>query len=339
MSIKVISKQDVTAWIASLAAANELIAPVETDGAWRFLPVTDPSTVNLDGPYPSKGTLREHFMPETETLFEYTVSGQSAELTTEEPSVKGRIILGATACDAGSIRYVDAVYSNVKPLDTPYFDRRERTTIIGTFCGKPSWSCFCTEVNDFLRNPIEMDVYLTDIGEKYLAEGFSPKGEEILKAAQFTDASPADIEAAESIKDAVITKLPAPANHAEECLSYDWDHPVWQKLAQKCLGCGACAFLCPTCHCFDIQECSKGKKGSRFRCWDTCQFEKFTLMGHGHNPRPTRKERTRQRVFHKYNYSQERYGMLGCVGCGRCISVCPVNIDIHRVIHKLEEKV
>ena len=129
MSIKVISKQDTAAWLTSLAEDNELIAPVEADGAWRFTLVTDPSNVNLDGPCPSKGTLREHFMPETETLFEYTVSGQSAELTTEEPSVKGRIILGARACDAGSIRYVDAVYSNVKPLDTPYFDRRERTTV------------------------------------------------------------------------------------------------------------------------------------------------------------------------------------------------------------------
>ena len=86
-------------------------------------------------------------------------------------------------------------------------------------------------------------------------------------------------------------------------------------------------------------ECAKGKQGSRFRCWDTCQFEKFTLMGAGHNPRPSKQERTRQRVFHKFKYSIERYGTLGCVGCGRCISRCPVNIDIKQVVNDLEKTV
>jgi len=334
---KVISKQDIAPWLKGLAEKYDVIAPVTEDGITRFKPVPDPSAIDL-GPTPAKSGIREHFTPETETLFEYKLEGLSAEVTPPEGIRKDRLIFGARACDAAALRYVDAVYSNVEPVDTPYFDRREHTAIVGLFCNKPSWTCFCTEVGDFMMNPINMDVYLTDLGEKYYAEALTPKGEELLGSSQFQPATGADKQAVEALRESVLAKLPKPVDHAKASESYDWDDPIWQKLAEVCLGCGACSFLCPTCHCFDIMECAKGKKGSRFRCWDTCQFDKFTLMGHGHNPRPSRVERTRQRVFHKFKYSPERYGMLGCVGCGRCVAVCPVNIDIRKVIQEIESE-
>ena len=101
---------------------------------------------------------------------------------------------------------------------------------------------------------------------------------------------------------------------------------------ERCLACGACSFLCPTCHCFDIQDEVTAEGGVRFRCWDTCQFGEFTRMGAGHNPRPTQKERVRQRVSHKFKYLVEEFGRLGCTGCGRCVEACPVNIDIRSVL-------
>jgi len=183
-----------------------------------------------------------------------------------------------------------------------------------------------------------MDLYFTDIGDRYFVEASSQEGEELLDVSQFQPATEADIQVAESVRQKTLGMLPEPADHMAASTSYDWNHPIWIDLAQKCLGCGVCAFLCPTCHCFDIQDCMKGTQGSRFRCWDTCQFEKFTLMGAGHNPRPSKKERTRQRVFHKFKYSVERYRILGCVGCGRCIAACPVNIDVRQVIKELAEE-
>lgn len=335
METRVISKQDIAAWLKSLADKFEVIAPVTEDGITRFKAIEDPSTIDLSISGPGQ-SLREQFTPETETLFEYKVTGQSAELTDSSAEQKDRFIFGARACDAAALKYVDAVYSMVQPRDEPYFRRREHTLIAGMFCDNPAWSCFCTEVGDFLSNPIEMDVYFTDIGDKYYVRAYTPKGEELLSAPQFQPAAEADTQAAEEVCRKALEKLPAKANHETECLTYNWDHPVFIELAKKCLGCGICAYNCPTCHCFDIMECARGSKGSRFRCWDTCQFEKFTLMGHGHNPRPSKKERTRQRIFHKFKYSQERYGMLGCVGCGRCIAACPVNIDIHQVVNELE---
>jgi len=335
---KIINKQDIAGWLKSLADGMDIIAPVAEEGVWRFRKVEDFSDFSTDIPTPAVRGLREHFTPETEVLFDYELSGQDAELRPTLPDSRPRLIFGARACDAAALRFVDMVYGEIEPKDEPYFARRNNTTLVGLFCNEPSWTCFCTEVGDFLSNPVEMDLFLTDLGEKYLAKALTPKGEELLIASQFTDASEADVQAAEKVKSETLAKLPERADHEARYSEYDWDSSIWGKLAQKCLGCGACAYLCPTCYCFDIQECAQGSKGSRYRCWDTCQFEKFTHMGHGHNPRPSEKERTRQRVFHKFKYSHERYGILACIGCGRCIASCPVNIDIRRVVNKLEEK-
>ncbi|MHB0912075.1 MAG: 4Fe-4S dicluster domain-containing protein [Armatimonadota bacterium] len=329
--MKIISKQDLNTWLADLAKRMEVLAPVSEDGVTRFAPFAGEMELSSKAK-----SLRECFTPETETLFSYELSGGKAEVRAPEVEERERLIFGARACDAAALKYVDAVYSMVEPRDEPYFARREKTALFGLFCDSPAWNCFCTEVGDFLANPIEMDAYFTDIGEKYLVQTFTEKGEALTDAPQFAPATEADEAAAKAVREATLAKLPARAEHEKACLNYDWDHSIWAELAEKCLGCGACAYLCPTCHCFDIQECPQGKKGSRFRCWDTCQFEKFTLMGHGHNPRPSKKERTRQRISHKFTYSQERYGMLGCVGCGRCVAACPVNIDIRQVVKELE---
>lgn len=337
MEPKVIAKTDITQWLGSLADRFEIIAPVREEGVTLFRHVEDFADIDL-ATTPAAGTLREHFTPKTETLLEYEFYDSDAEVRSVDPEAKERLIFGARACDAAALRYVDAVYSMVEPRDEPYFARREHTAIVGVFCNEPAWSCFCTEVGDFLSSPIEMDLYLTDIGDKFFTEVFTVKGEELVSSPQFQQATEQDSQAADAVRQKALSRLPNRVDHASACLSYDWEHPLWKKLAQKCLGCGVCAFNCPTCHCFDIQECPKVLRGSRYRCWDTCQFEQFTLMGAGHNPRSSKKERTRQRVFHKFKYSVERYNMLGCVGCGRCVALCPINMDIRQVIRELESK-
>ncbi|MCS2582389.1 4Fe-4S dicluster domain-containing protein [Bacteroides sp. BFG-551] len=94
------------------------------------------------------------------------------------------------------------------------------------------------------------------------------------------------------------------------------------------MGCGACAYVCPTCACFDIQEDAKGSSGHRVRCWDSCGFSLFTLHTSGHNPRPTQSARWRQRILHKFSYMPERIQETGCTGCGRCSRACPVDMNI-----------
>ena len=116
-----------------------------------------------------------------------------------------------------------------------------------------------------------------------------------------------------------------------------FDDPFWKTIAMKCLRCGICAYLCPTCHCFDIQDETTLSNGARLRVWDSCMYPEYTLHASGHNPRPARENRMRNRVYHKYNYYPKNLDVIACVGCGRCIDGCPVNIDIIDVVNRAGE--
>ena len=122
-----------------------------------------------------------------------------------------------------------------------------------------------------------------------------------------------------------------------EKLDKIFENELWKNISLKCLGCGICTFQCPTCHCFDIQDETTITNGARVRVWDTCMNPEYTLHASGHNPRPARMNRTRNRVYHKFNYYPKNYNVIACVGCGRCISDCPVNIDIIDVIDQARE--
>jgi Fe-S-cluster-containing hydrogenase component 2 len=114
-----------------------------------------------------------------------------------------------------------------------------------------------------------------------------------------------------------------------------FEDDFWQQASEKCLGCGACAYLCPTCHCFDISDETVGGAQVRYRTWDTCNFPLFTLEASGFNPRKQKSQRLRQRILHKFSYFPSTHGMAACVGCGRCVRACPVNLDIRTMLAQI----
>ena len=179
-----------------------------------------------------------------------------------------------------------------------------------------------------------MDLLLTDLGSEYLAEFLTPKGEELLAA---FGGSPAGAEA-EKAKEGIAAKSAAeiashiPAKEIKPILDTHFEDPFWNTLHQKCLACGTCTYLCPTCHCFDISDEVKRNDGIRIRNWDSCMFPLFTKETSGHNPRSSQKERWRQRVMHKFRYYADNFQAIACVGCGRCVMACPVNLDIRKVV-------
>jgi ferredoxin len=122
-----------------------------------------------------------------------------------------------------------------------------------------------------------------------------------------------------------------------EKLKTMFESEIWDEIARKCVNCGACTYLCPTCHCFDINQEVRGEDGVKYRCWDSCMFGDYTQMAGGHNPRPGKKERVRNRFMHKLCFFPERYNMLLCTGCGRCLENCPVQMDITSVIKRVQE--
>ena len=119
----------------------------------------------------------------------------------------------------------------------------------------------------------------------------------------------------------------------EKILDQIFENKFWEEIAKRCLGCGICTYLCPTCHCFDIQDEKKGKHGARIRVWDSCMYSEYTKQASGYNPRLYQMNRFRNRVYHKFNYFPKNSQVFGCVGCGRCIIECPVNIDIIETIN------
>ena len=158
-----------------------------------------------------------------------------------------------------------------------------------------------------------------------LVEVLTPKGERLAAEASSLFAS-ADGMSKEEYLARVEKRFDA--QQLREKLDQAFDSPVWKRQSERCLGCGACAFVCPTCACFDIQEDARGATGRRVRCWDSCGFSLFTLHTSGHNPRPVQSARWRQRVLHKFSYMPERIGQTGCTGCGRCSRACPVNMNL-----------
>jgi ferredoxin len=184
-------------------------------------------------------------------------------------------------------------------------------------------------------------VQLTDIGESFMVEVGTDKGTHFVESMGdvFEPATDEDIKKGEDIKTQAEKAIQQHMNTEDivERLEGIFESPFWKNVAAKCLGCAACTYVCPTCHCFDMQDETAGGEGARIRVWDSCMYPEYTQHASGHNPRPARMNRIRNRVYHKFSYYPKNWSMLGCVGCGRCIEACPVNIDIIDVVNTTSE--
>jgi ferredoxin len=190
-----------------------------------------------------------------------------------------------------------------------------------------------------------LDILMTELDDRYHVKVITPRGGELIDGAPalFEKAAAADSDEADAAHAAARShpqRSLASMEKVAEGIKRNFDSPQWEELARACLGCGACTYLCPSCHCFDITDEITGQsplRGERVRTWDNCQFPDFTMHTSGHNPRDTLGARLRQRVSHKLLYFVENHNMQQCTGCGRCITHCPVGIDFVKVANVMEE--
>lgn len=251
------------------------------------------------------------------------------------------VLFGVRPCDARSFVLLDMLFDQEKWKDPYYIDKRKKGTVISMACVHPPYAaCFCTSVDGSPTSTQGSDIQLTDLGETYLVEFLTPKGEAL--APYFAEATAADASA-EAKKQAIAEQSAAeiqrkiPGRAIKPILDVSFEHPFWDTIAGKCIACGTCTYLCPTCHCFDISDEMKGDDGVRIRNWDSCMFPLFTLETSGHNPRTSQKQRWRQRLMHKFKYYVDNFDAISCVGCGRCVMACPVNIDIRKIVDDISK--
>ncbi len=274
------------------------------------------------------------FLPQQQTLLLF----KKAKWTEPDLPAGERFLFGIRPCDARALTLLDRVFLDGEQSDPYYARLRENTTVIGLACAQAMPSCFCTSVGGGPGDATGMDVLAVALETGLLLHAETAKGRELLASAAdlLSEPGPEAIQDAEERVRSVEGQLtPVVANDSGRRLAEAYEAPFWETAGRKCLGCGTCSFLCPTCHCFDITDEVRGGAGRRVRSWDCCAYPQFTLHGSGHNPRPTPKERWRQRVMHKFRYAVENFAASFCVGCGRCIRNCPVSMDLRTALKEL----
>ncbi len=334
MSDRVIDKGAVTDFLDALLNARQVFAPVKRDGLLNFESLNGGDEVFLAFRN-TRQSPKGIFFPCSETLFTY----QEGEIIPTSMPEERRVIFGMRPCDARSVLLLDKVFDDPECQDPYYVTRRDNTVLVGLACDKPLSTCFCTAVAGGPFSVAGLDLLWTDLGDRYLVETITERGESLVAGSScFRQATEEDASQKAEIAVRAEQAVSGPdVQGLKEKLDVMYDDPFWDELHQKCLGCAVCTYLCPTCHCFDIVDEGNRVQGRRVRNWDTCQFALFTHHTSGHNPRPSGKERMRQRVMHKFRYFVDNLGEMACVGCGRCVRECPVNLDIRAVIEAIKQ--
>lgn len=335
MKEKKIEKGKIASFIKGVAEKYKLFGPVKREDHHIFAQITSPEEIDFHY-FNSLVSPKGLFFPQSEGLYRF-----QNDQVKEEPTLEAekRAIMFIRPCDARALTFLDRVFQGKEFEDPYYLNRRKNTTVVSLACNRPLTTCFCTSLEGGPVNEEGSDIILFDLGDTFLIKVVSQKGEDFIKPYEklLSEANKSDLEKANKLREDSRKRVTStvPVKGLKEKLSKAFDASLWEEIHRKCLGCGTCTYLCSTCYCFDITDEVSGTEGRRVRSWDSCMYPLFTLHASGHNPRPSGKERMRQRIMHKFNYCPENFEETFCVGCGRCVRECPVNLDIRKVIENV----
>ncbi len=317
-----------SSWLDKVRLDRVLYAPCQEGDAITYRMVCTLDQIAWDYVRPVM-SIKEVLFPPSETLFTIEKDGDRVS-TKENVFGERQVVWGVRSCDARGLLALDAVFLSDTPVDVFYARRREGTILVGMACKEKAETCFCDLMGGAPDAVDGLDVQVYEQPGGYRFEAVTARGLEFLQATGMN----INTKLNDPVRSLERQRMELPDLHTLPVDTY------WDKLAESCLSCKICSFVCPTCRCFDVRDEAVQVPGTgkavyeRIRCWDSCAGENYRLIAGGHRPRAEKGERLRNRFLCKFYYFQEQYQMesAACTGCGRCIDSCPVGIDISEVI-------
>ena len=333
-----ISLEKIQLLFAEIAKNAKLYLPIDNnDGSATYGEWSE--GVELSNALNTTKSPKDFFFPQTEDLMRFKTEGKNIEVIDVRSEIQDFVVFGVRACDVKAFDVLDRVFLS-EPRDSFYAMKREKGIIVSLACTRPAETCFCTAFGINATEPAG-DVTCWKTEDSLYLQANTEKGEKLLTSLGdlLTEDCGSAVDEQKKSIEKIMNKIPL------KDLSTDafgggktqelFNDPAWDELSSTCLGCGTCTFVCPTCQCYDIKDFNTGNGVIRYRCWDSCMYSEFTKMAHGNN-RNTQKERFRQRFMHKLVYYPENNdGLFSCVGCGRCLSKCPISMNIVKVMKKI----
>ncbi|HEX4074172.1 MAG TPA: 4Fe-4S dicluster domain-containing protein [Candidatus Acidoferrales bacterium] len=282
--------------------------------------------------------------PPTQRLWEAKREGNTFRILPDSPAPPKRAFLGVRACELHAIAVQDKVFLKGEYVEPGYQARRDNVFIVAVNCGQAGGTCFCVSMKTGPKATSGYDLSLTEVlaegSHHFVVHAGSPLGAEVLSEVRHRIAAAAETRAADEIVEETARHMGRHMDTAgiKELLYQNYEHPRWENVAQRCLTCANCTMVCPTCFCTTVEDVTDlgGEHAERWRKWDSCFTMDFSYI-HGGTVRATTKSRYRQWMTHKLATWIDQFGSSGCVGCGRCITWCPVAIDITEEVRAIRE--
>jgi ferredoxin len=338
--MNLITHTQLKGWLTRMMTDKTIIVPTRAiEGLALYQPVNSPDAIAFDFTQTAVSP-KGFFLPASEALLTIEHVRQTAAESDGpewnaklcEPELeRDQVLFAIRPCDAHALLALDALLLQ-EPVDAYYARRRERSTLIGLACEQMGPTCFCTSVGFAPDDSRGMDVMLYPVEGGYALEVLTEKGRGLMDGIA--------LESYRGGRPQKTWSMPEFSVPPRAVWAQLFNDPHWNRLADRCLSCRICAYVCPTCRCFDVRDntVAQGQgyqKIERLRCWDSCMAEGYRRIASGHNPRPTKSQRLRNRFYCKFDYYPTDFGSLACVGCGRCIDQCPVNVDITEVLQSV----
>lgn len=329
----ILEKDQLIPLLRKLKKTDRLIAPVANKhGDTLLREINNIDTDRIDLKNQPQNSLKSFFLPQQEVLAHYSTKTDDYRFTPPERA-KETIYFGVRSCDLTALLYMDLIFS--KPAkDATYYDRRQHSLIITLGCNSPFENCFCEATNSGPYLDYGYDLQFIDLGDAYYVAAGRRKGADLLKrwGYFFREVEEED----QKIRYQLFLEARGrfsrniQVNHACHKLQKEKvSEAIWEKLSSRCYDCGGCAYVCPTCTCFSVDDMAiDDNSGTRIRSWDACTSSGFTRMAGNHNPTDRRRHALKQRFLHKLKYDYEKHGKASCTGCGRCVDICFGGVDI-----------